>query len=161
MTRTQSLASAVVVLTLILALGYLHDPPWAGTTTSGFRSWEEDPPGTLFRWTLGRATFFIPSDAAEMTLPLRSVFPGPSGQPTTVEIRVDDRWLATITLADPSAWVRSILPLGSRATRRSYRRIDLRINRTVGPYLLGVMTGEVTLEGTRAPRRHPRVGTFM
>jgi hypothetical protein len=64
-----------------------------------------------------------------------------------VDIRVDDRWLATIALPDPAAWVRPAFPLGRRSTRRRYRRVDLRIDRVVGPYILGVMTGEVSLDG--------------
>ena len=128
------------------AAAYLYDPPWAGSVTSGLRGWEEDPPGTRFRWTTGRASFFIPSDSTTLTLPLRAVFPGPNGGPTLVDIRADDRWLATIALPNPDEWVRPTLPLGRRPTRRRFRRIDLRVNRVVGPFILGVMTGELTLE---------------
>jgi len=128
---------------MLAAVLYLRDPPWAGRMTSGLRSWEEDPPGTRFRWTFGRATFFGPADAASMTLPLRAVFPGPAGTPVTVDVRVDDRWLATITLPDPASWVESTLPLGRRPAGRRYRRIDLRVSRVVPPFMLGVMTGRV------------------
>ena len=76
-------------------LAYLYDPPWMGGVTSGLRPWEQDPPGTLFRWTAGRATFFVPSNVATMTVPLRAVFPGPNGAPVTVELRDDDRLLMT------------------------------------------------------------------
>lgn len=136
----------------VAALVYLYDPPWIGRVTSGLLAWEEDPPGTFFRWTAGRATLFVPSTASELTLPLRAVFPGPNGGPVTVEVRIDDRWLATIELTDPDAWVRPRLPLGRRASYRSYRRVDLRINRTVGPYILGVMTGEILIDGSVVPR---------
>lgn len=141
--RLRLLCAAVAVAALV----HLYDPPWIGRVTSGLRAWEEDPPGTFFRWTKGRATFFVPSSASEMTLPLRAVFPGPNGGPVTVDVRIDDRWLATIELTDPAAWVRPRLPLGRRTGYRSYRRIDLRINRAVGPYILGVMTGEISLDG--------------
>lgn len=134
---------AAVVAAAILVLAYLHDPPWTGGVTSGLRPWEEDPPGTLFRWTYGRASFFVPSDATTLTLPLRAVFPGAGGTPVKVDIRADDRWLATIELSDPDAWVRPTLPLGRRSSGRRYRRIDLRISRVVGPFALGVMTGAV------------------
>ena len=66
-----------IALAVIGALAYLRDPAWVGATSSGLRPWEEDPPGTRFRWTAGRASFFIPSGATTMTLPLRAVFPGP------------------------------------------------------------------------------------
>jgi hypothetical protein len=58
-----------------------------------------------------------------------------------VDVRVDDRFLATIELRDPDAWVRTELPLGRRPSRR-YRRVDLHINRVVPPFMLGVMVGE-------------------
>jgi hypothetical protein len=143
----RAIRSTAIALALVAGAVYLHDPPWAGRVTSGLRSWEEDPPGTRFRWTFGRATFFIPSEATAMTLPLRSVFPGPGGGPVAVDVRVDDRFLATIRLTDPAAWVRPVLPVGRQPTSRRYRRVDLRISRVVPPFMLGVMTGDVVLEG--------------
>jgi hypothetical protein len=143
MTRRRWLTLAVGVLSIVAALRYLYDPPWMGGVTSGLRPWEEDPPGTLFRWTMGRATFFIPSNATTMTVPLRAVFPGPNGTPVQVEIRDDGRLLYTIALKEPDVWVRQALPLKRHAGRRRFRRIDLRVSRVVPPFDLGVMTGEV------------------
>jgi len=142
MTRRVWIAAACAALAG--ALAYLREPPWTEAVTSGLRPWEEDPPGTMFRWTFGRATFFGPADAATMTLPLRAVFPGPAGSPVTVDVRVDDRWLATIALSDPSSWVESTLPLGRRPAGRRFRRVDLRVSRVVPPFMLGVMTGRVS-----------------
>jgi hypothetical protein len=66
---------------------------------------------------------------------------------------VDDRWLADIELPRPDAWVRTSLPLPRKATRRRFRRVDLHISRTaVGPFILGVMTGEIGLEGNQRDR---------
>jgi len=148
MTRSRrGLAAALAGALLLLALGYLRDPPWLGQVTSGMRAWEEDPPGTRFRWTTGRASFFVPSSAIAMTLPLRAVFPGPNGRPVTVSVSIDDRWLANIDLPRPDAWVRTVLPLPRLATTRRFRRIDLHVNRTaVGVFILGVMTGEITFD---------------
>ena len=146
MTRTRVGSAAACVL-LLGVLGYLRDPPWLGEVTSGMRAWEEDPPGTRFRWTTGRASFFVPSDALAMTLPLRAVFPGVNGRPVTVSVSVDDRWLANIDLPRPDAWVHTVLPLPRRATTRRFRRVDLHVNRTaVGVFILGVMTGEIGIE---------------
>jgi hypothetical protein len=78
-------------------------------------------------------------------LPMRSVFPGPGGGPVNVEIRVDDRLLATIELTDPESWVRPELPLGRRSSRRRFRRIDLLVSRVVSERLFGVMTGQPTI----------------
>jgi hypothetical protein len=148
MTITRTRLWAVVACVLLLwVIGYLRDPPWLGQVTSGMRGWEEDPPGTRFRWTTGRASLFVPSDALAMTLPLRAVFPGPNGRPVTVSVSVDDRWIANIDLPRPDAWVRTLLPLPRRATTRRFRRVDLHVNRTaVGVFILGVMTGEIGFE---------------
>jgi hypothetical protein len=146
MTRGQCLKVAAGLLAAVAVLGYLHDPPWMGGVTSGLRPWEQDPPGTFFRWTYGRATFFIPSNVATMTVPLRAVLPGPNGTPVRVEIRDDGALLGTIELTEPDAWVRTTLTLKHSAGGRRFRRIDLRISRVVPPFSLGVMTGEVTLQ---------------
>jgi hypothetical protein len=144
MNRRQWFKLAARLLATVIVLGYLYDPPWIGGVTSGLRPWEQDPPGTFFRWTSGRATFFIPSSATMMTVPLRAVFPGPNGTPVTVEMRDNGRLVTTIELTEPDAWVRPTLRLKRSAGRRRFRRIDLRISRVVGPFVLGVMTGEVT-----------------
>jgi hypothetical protein len=128
-------------------LGYLRNPGWTAAVTSGLRAWEEDPPGTRFRWTAGRASFFIPADAATMTLPMRAVFPGTNGRPVVVSVSIDDRWLADIALPDPEVWVKTPLPLPRRPSARRFRRVDLHVNRTaVGAFVLGVMTGEISLD---------------
>ena len=145
MTRANWFKAGAGLLVAVAVLGYLYDPSWMGGVTSGMRGWEQDPPGTFFRWTTGRATFFVPSSATTMTVPLRAVFPGPKGTPVSVEMRDDDRLLATIELSDPNAWVRPTVPLKRSAGRRRFRRIDLRISRVVGPFFLGVMTGEVSV----------------
>jgi hypothetical protein len=149
MTRTWLVAGAVGAL-LIAGAAYLRDPPWAGQITSGMRTWEKDRRhGELFRWTTGRASFFVPREATVMTLPLRAVFPGPNGAPVTVSVSVDDRWLTDIVLREPDAWVRASLPLPRRATSRRFRRVDLHVSRTVvGPFILGVQTGEIELDRT-------------
>jgi hypothetical protein len=136
------IAGAIVV---VAALAYLYDPPWIGGVTSGMRGWDYGVPGTVFRWTNGRASLFIPSDATAVMIPLRSGFPGPDGAPVAVEIRVDDRFLATIMLRDPESWVLQELPLGRRSTHRRFRRIDFHVNRVIAERLLGVMTGPPTI----------------
>ena len=143
MTRRTWITASVGALALVAVIAYLHDPPWLGGVTSGLRTWEQDPPGTFFRWTAGRATFFVPSSATTMVLPLRAVFPGPNGAPVRVEVRDDGRLLATIELGDPEAWIRTTMPLKHEAAGRRFRRIDLRVSRVVPPFNLGVMTGEV------------------
>ena len=96
-------------------------------------------------WTAGRASLFIPREATAVMIPLRSGFPGPLTGEVPVEIRVDGRFLATITLTDPDVWVRQELPLGPRRTHRRFRRIDLHVTRAVGQGVRGVMTGPPTI----------------
>jgi hypothetical protein len=55
-------------------------------------------------------------------------------------------------LNHPDLWERPRLPLGRADGSRRYRRIDLRVNRVVGPYILGVMTGEILVDGEALPR---------
>ena len=133
---------------LVAGAAYLRDPPWAGQITSGMRGWEtERRRGTRFRWTTGRASFFVPSEARVMTLPLRAVFPAPDGGPVTVSVSVDDRWLADVELRQPEEWVRTSLPLPQKETSRRFRRVDLHVSRTIaGPFIFGVQTGEIELD---------------
>ena len=145
MIRRRWMTSALALAVAALPVVYLYDPPWIGSVTSGLRPWEQDPPGTFFRWTAGRASFYVPSSATTMIVPLRAVFPGPNGAPVKVEIRDNGRSAATILLSDPDAWVRATVPLKPAAGRRRFRRIDLRISRVVEPFALGVMTGEVSV----------------
>jgi hypothetical protein len=145
MTRALSVRVGAGVAVLIGALAYLYDPPWAARVTSGLRPWEENPPGTFFRWTSGRASFFVPAKATSIMLPLMAVYPGPDNQPVRVEVRVDDRFLATIDLNDPRTWVRPELPLGRQRGHRTYRRIDLRVSRVVGESRYGVVAGQPTI----------------
>src|SRR2546427_895227 len=116
----RAMRRTAIAVAMLAAVLYLRDPPWAGRMTSGLRSWEEDPPGTRFRWTFGRATFFIPADATAMTLPLRSVFPGPDGAVVAVDVRVHDRWLATIQLTEPEGWLRPLDPTERRPSDRRF-----------------------------------------
>jgi hypothetical protein len=132
-----------ILLVVVVAGWYLHDPPWAGDVTSGLRPWEEDPPGTHFRWTNGRASFFVPSLASEMTLQIRALFPSRDGRPVIVSVSVDDQRLFDVELRHPTDWELITTPLPRRGTSRRYRRVELRVNRVVGPFNLGVQLGEV------------------
>ena len=71
---------------------------------------------------------------------------GNSDRAVTVAVSVNDRWLADVELPDPSAWVRSTLPLPRKATSRRLCRIDLRVSRTVGPLNHGVQLGAIALQ---------------
>jgi hypothetical protein len=130
---------SVVAIAAIAGFAYLYDPPFADRVTSGMGAWSENPPGTFFRWTAGRASFFVPANATALLLPMRT----PNVNRTvTIEVRVDDRFLATIQLTHPDVWVSQELPLGRQRTSRSYRRVDLRVDGVSGR---GIMTGQPTI----------------
>jgi hypothetical protein len=137
--------TALATLTVVLAAGvvYLHDPPWAGRITSGMRDWEVDPAGVRFRWTNGHASFFVPASAPAVGLRIRGAFPGRLGASVVVHVAIDDRPATDIVLADPTVWQSALIPLPRRGSGRRYRRIDLRVDRTVGQYNLGVQVGEL------------------
>ncbi len=139
------LKRGALLLVLAAALIYLREPAWMAGVTSGLGGWD-GPAGARFRWTSGHASFFVPSDATALVLPLKAVVAAPGDRPVTVDVSVDDRWLATIDLPDPSAWVRTTLPLPRKTTSRRLRRIDLRVSRTLGGLNRGVQLGEIELQ---------------
>ncbi len=147
---TRALTVMLIVASVAAAAIYLHDPPWVGDLSYGFRPWATDARGERFRWTTGRGSFFVPSDATAMTLKFRSHKPVPPN-PIFVEVSVDDRRLTTITLPsplrpDPDEWVITTLPLPTRATWRHFRRVDVRVRHWLDGYYLGVHMGEVVIE---------------
>jgi hypothetical protein len=146
----RTIAGVLLVAAVAWAAFYLHDPPWIGDLTYGFRPWALDERGERYRWTTGRGSFFVPGDAISMTLRLRSHQQDPPN-PIAIDIRVDDRALATVVLPDrfvpdPSQWVVKRLLLPRRPTRRRFRRVDVRVRHSRESYYLGVNLGEITIE---------------
>jgi hypothetical protein len=111
-----------------VVLAYLRDPPWIANLSEGLRPWEEDAAGTRYRWSGGHASFFVPSDAAAIRIPVATTFDGRSDPPILVVVTVDDVPAARIVLADP-AWDTLMVPLPPRSSR-TFRRIDIRTNVT-------------------------------
>jgi hypothetical protein len=145
MIRKHFAGIAITGVTLAGALAYLYDPPWIGRVTSGLRDWERNPAGTRYRWTNGHAAFFVPSETTAITVPLRAGFPSPDGRPVRIDLSVDDRWLARLELTDPAVWTRPTFPLPRRRGWRKYRRVDVRVSRTLASFNLGVQIGEIEL----------------
>ena len=118
---------AVVLSLAVPLLAYLRDPPWLLATVSGFGGWEQGTDGTRFRWMGGHASFFVPSDAHSVELPVRSGFVG-DDWPVTVSVSIDDRPADRIVLSDGD-WHSMMLRLPSPGRRR-VRRLDIRLDRT-------------------------------
>lgn len=132
----------------VVLLAYLHEPPWTGSVTSGLRGWERDPRGIPFRWTTGRASFFVPSENADIGIPLRALTPPDDPRPFRVDVLVDDQLVDRVVLSD-AVWTVARLRLSALRTRRRFRRIDLRIDHAWGDLRLGVQVGE--LDKRRSP----------
>ncbi|MCA1559126.1 MAG: hypothetical protein LC753_00435 [Acidobacteria bacterium] len=128
MSRLRLGAIAFAVLGLFAALAYLRDPPWLLSMTSGLREERHDPADRTFRTMAGHASFFVPTDAASVEIPLRGVFESEKDWPITVTIAIDDRLADRLTLTDAS-WRVSTLRLPP-PSRRRVRRIDIRADRT-------------------------------
>jgi hypothetical protein len=122
--RVSVLLGAALV---VVALGYLRDPPWLPNITSGLSTWETDDRGERYRWTGGHASFFVPSDRKAIVLTMRSDKDAPSDWPITATVTIDDRPAEIITLRDEE-WHDIRLRLPPRG-RRNVRRIDIKLDR--------------------------------
>ena len=145
MSRTWS-ARVVALAAALAGLGwFLHDPPWAEGTTIGLRERESDASGTPFRWTNGHDALYVPRQASTLTLRLRAHDKAvEGGRSVTVRVSVDDQSVAALELTAPARWVEQMITIPPRATSRRSRRVDLRINRTVADFNLGVQLGDVS-----------------
>lgn len=130
--------TAAACLVIVGAIIYLRDPPWLASIESGFGRPERDSDGVSYRWTSGHASFFVRSDAATLTIPIRAA--GTIGSPVIVSITIDDRPADRLTLSD-DRWNESVLRLAG-ATSRRHRRVDIRVNRTRAGNR-GVQVGEI------------------
>jgi hypothetical protein len=126
------------LLVAIAVLIWLRDPSWLARMEYGFGAWEVDADGTRYRWTAGRASFFVPADASEVRVPLR-VPVQPGDWPVIVSVALDGRPVDRLSIATDD-WRASRLRLPPRGSRR-FRRIDIHVDRTQGDR--GVQVGEV------------------
>jgi hypothetical protein len=121
----------VLIMTFLAApmvlLGYLRDPSWLLSTTSGMRAWETDVDGSRVRWMGGHASLFVPASARAVEIPMRTTFD--SGDwPVTATVAVDDRLTGRIVLSDDE-WHSMLVQLPTGGRRR-VRRLDIRLDRT-------------------------------
>jgi hypothetical protein len=125
-TGKRILIGAVVLAAAVALLAYLRDPPWLLTYSSGFGEWRRDPEGVRFRWMGGHASFFVPSNARGLDVPLRTSF-APGDWPIAASITIDSRESGRIVMAD-GEWHTVSLRLPPPGGRR-VRRIDIRLDR--------------------------------
>jgi hypothetical protein len=125
--RPPLIASVLALLALAGVLVYLRDPPWLLTMSSGLRDWERAPDGARVRWAGPHASFFVPADAWNVRLRLRTTFDRPGDSPIAVSISIDDQPVDRLVLSDPS-WRESVVRLPARGSRQ-VRRVDVRADR--------------------------------
>ena len=134
------LATAIVVcLATAALLAWLRDPAWIAGIESGFGRWERASDGIAYRWTAGRASFFVPSDLASIQVPLRLPMQ-PGDWPAAVTISIDDRPADRVVISE-DGWQTRVIPLPPPGSRR-LRRIDIHVDRT-RPGNRGVQAGEI------------------
>ena len=141
MTR-RTLTASVIVAIACGALWYLRDPAWLIGQTTGLRGWERDADGTPYRWSGGHASFFVPSDARSIRLPVATTFDARGAEPMVVTFSVDDARAARLLLTS-EGWHDVTLPLPPRGSRR-VRRVDIRTSVTRDDSH-GVKLGELTV----------------
>lgn len=117
------LLTAVVVLAIAGALLYLRDPPWLISYTYGLRPWQRAD-GTAFRWSTSHSSFFVPSDAGVVLLPVSTTFDADGAEPMLITVAIDDIRASRVLLED-AQWKHVTLTLPKPGSRR-VRRIDIR-----------------------------------
>jgi hypothetical protein len=121
--------------------------------TYGFADWETEGDGTAYRWTGGRATFFVPASVRAVEVPLRAFPPGELGlEAFEIRILVDHRLANRVRLGD-DAWHVVRVPAPRPERRGRYWRVDLVVSPTWRPAetipgsadwrWLGVKVGEI------------------
>ncbi len=120
------LALGAFLIVMAGALAYLRDPPWLADVESGFDRWQSTESDFRYRRIAGHASFFVPSVATAVVVPVRTTFQ--LGEPPVrLSFTIDDRAANEILLTD-DAWHAVILRLPAAGARR-HRRIDIRADR--------------------------------
>jgi O-antigen ligase len=91
-------------------------------TTIGLSLWQREADGSRYRWAGGRSTFFVPSPADAVGIPLRHGSEGP--ERLEVRILLNGREANRILLERSDGWRSVNLPLTPR-TSAAFHRIDL------------------------------------
>jgi O-antigen ligase len=91
-------------------------------TSVGFSLWQRGPDGSRFRWAGDRATFFVPSSARAVRIPLRHGSTGPDD--LEVRIFLDGREADRVRLSEVGEWRILRLVLVQRK-HGPFARIDL------------------------------------
>ena len=101
-------------------------------TSTGFSPWQRDANGLPYRWAGSRASFFVPSSARAVRIPLRR---GPSAPPA-VEVRIFlDGVEADRVVLSEDADARTVRLILARRANTPFVRIDLASTAPASPPL--------------------------
>jgi hypothetical protein len=125
--RLRTIAGIVLIAACIGALAYLRDPPWLIDQASGLRPWQQEQ-GIRYRWSGGHASFFVPSAARQIHVPVATTFDGRGADPMVVNFFLDGRKAASVLLTD-DRWTTVTIDMPPPGSRR-VRRVDLRTSVT-------------------------------
>jgi hypothetical protein len=104
------------------------------------RGWQTTAGGRRYRWTGGHASFFVPSDAGSVAIPVATTFQPGDSEPMVVTFSVDGTRAARLLLTT-AEWQQVTLPMPPRRSRH-VRRVDVHTSPTrEGNH--GVQLGEV------------------
>lgn len=137
--KRAALLLALIVLVVLVA--WLREPGWLRRSQTGLGPWQTNA-GMRYRWTAGRASFFVEATLREIRFPVRVPEQQPDW-PTVLSVAVDGRTATRLEILD-GEWREVSVRLPSRDGRlaRRLRRIDLHVDRT-RPGNRGVQLGEI------------------
>jgi hypothetical protein len=158
-TRSLSVAALMVAALILISIPVRAErPPLAPPAShdvDGFYDWETGPDGVRFRWTTKFASLFVPANTTRIDIPVRAPKEGGRYNPLNVDIAVGGVERGSFVASDD--WASISLPLSPDASPSTYRRIDLKVDRTWRPAL--VVPGSAEMRSVGIQVGEPRTIT--
>jgi hypothetical protein len=133
--------AALIVIAVMLPIrikGAVQDANLERAAIGMGRLWQHDADGTRFRWAAARSTFFVPSSARTVRIPLR--LPDKASNALEVRILVDGREANRVLLQPGPRW-QTVLLLQPQRASADFLRIDLEARQ---PGSAALLEGQVT-----------------
>ncbi len=120
--RVIGVLTVLILVTLPFRIASARDQANVEHASIGFSKWQRQPDGSRFRWAGGRSTFFVPSTARAVRIPLRQGTDGPAA----VEVRIilNGREANRVALETGADW-RTLRLVLARDEKSPFSRIDL------------------------------------
>ena len=140
---TFALVAIVVVIaaSLPFRLARAEDHANLEGVSAGFSLWQRESDGSRYRWAGGRASFFVPSGATAMAIPLRAGRAASS--PLEVRIVVAGQQAERMALQPGGGWTTVRVPLPGRTSAR-FTRIEIEVSLEGVPRPADAKTGEAS-----------------